>query len=210
LPFSSPSNSTHDGDGYRTFTPEDYAPTFKKWKVGTVVRLNNKSTYDREKFLKSGIKHLDLYFVDGGTPSEEIVETFLEQSEKDNNAVAIHCKAGLGRTGTLIASYAIKHHKFPAAAFIGWIRICRPGSVLGPQQQYLLQQEEKLLKKGEEYRNKHTDETWNLLEGLKITDKKSSKMNASDLDKAVNGDKGQAEKLLKKQEKQPWLSYIHH
>mmetsp|Transcript_15810 Transcript_15810/g.17540 ORF Transcript_15810/g.17540 Transcript_15810/m.17540 type:complete len:98 (-) Transcript_15810:3-296(-) len=31
----------------------------------------------------------------------------------------------------------MKHYGFPAAAFIGWARICRPGSVLGPQQQFL-------------------------------------------------------------------------
>jgi len=46
-------------------------------------------------------------------------------------------KAGLGRTGSLIACYAMKHYRFPAAAFIGWIRICRPGSILGPQQNWL-------------------------------------------------------------------------
>ena len=51
--------------------------------------------------------------------------------------MAIHCKAGLGRTGSLIAAYAMKHYRFPADAFIGYIRICRPGSVLGPQQQFL-------------------------------------------------------------------------
>ena len=87
--------------------------------------------------MKNGIKHLDLYFTDGSTPSEEIIEKFLTTVEKEKNAIAVHCKAGLGRTGSLIAAYAMKHYKFPAEAFIGYIRICRPGSVLGPQQQFL-------------------------------------------------------------------------
>ncbi len=45
--------------------------------------------------------------------------------------------AGLGRTGTLIGCYIMKHYKFTAAETIAWIRICRPGSVIGPQQNWL-------------------------------------------------------------------------
>ncbi len=45
--------------------------------------------------------------------------------------------AGLGRTGTLIGAYLMKHYKFTAAEAIAWLRICRPGSVIGPQQNYL-------------------------------------------------------------------------
>jgi cell division cycle 14 len=45
--------------------------------------------------------------------------------------------AGLGRTGTLIGAYLMKHFKFTAAEVIAWLRICRPGSVIGPQQNYL-------------------------------------------------------------------------
>jgi cell division cycle 14 len=74
-----------------------------------------------------------LFFIDGSTPPENIVREFLDIAENEAGAMAIHCKAGLGRTGTLIGIYAMKHFKFPAAAFIGWIRIARPGSILGPQ-----------------------------------------------------------------------------
>ena len=104
--------------------------------ITTVIRLN-KPTYDASRFTKNGIKHVDMYFVDGSTPSSDIVDRFLEITENEKGAIAVHCKAGLGRTGTLIGSYCIKNFKFASPDFIGWIRICRPGSVLGPQQQYL-------------------------------------------------------------------------
>ena len=37
----------------------------------------------------------------------------------------------------MIGCYAMKHYHFDPAYFIGWIRMCRPGSILGPQQRYL-------------------------------------------------------------------------
>lgn len=113
-------------------TPEDYIQVFKHFNVTRVVRLNE-AKYDKTKFLRNGVEHSDLFFIDGSTPPENIVREFLEISERETGALAIHCKAGLGRTGTLIGLYAMKHYKFPAAAFIGWIRIARPGSILGPQ-----------------------------------------------------------------------------
>ena len=70
IPFSGPLNVT---DKYGSFTPDDYVPIFKKMGVTLVVRLN-KPQYDKKKFTKAGIKHLDLYFLDGSTPPDHIVD----------------------------------------------------------------------------------------------------------------------------------------
>jgi len=42
----------------------------------------------------------------------------------------------------------MKHYGFPPAAYIGWIRIARPGSILGPQSQYLLNMDRKMMELG--------------------------------------------------------------
>lgn len=105
-----------------------------------VIRLNNK-TYEASGFTNNGIKQQDMFFTDGTAPSIEIVNKFLDIVEAEKGAIAVHCKAGLGRTGSLIACYAMKHYHFNAADFIGWIRIARPGSILGPQQHFLIEME---------------------------------------------------------------------
>jgi cell division cycle 14 len=70
-------------------------------------------------------------------PPQKIADEFLEECAKHfykpgSGAIAIHCKAGLGRTATLIGIFAMNFYKIPAEAFIAWSRIARPGSVLGP------------------------------------------------------------------------------
>lgn len=45
--------------------------------------------------------------------------------------------AGLGRTGSLIGAYIMKHYQFTALEAIAWLRLCRPGSVIGHQQQWM-------------------------------------------------------------------------
>ena len=77
-----------------------------------VIRLNEEK-YDKKYFLENGIAHNDLFFIDGSTPPDNIVDQFFKMTKEhfstpDCGAIAIHCKAGLGRTGTLIGLWSMQ------------------------------------------------------------------------------------------------------
>lgn len=151
LAFAGPQNRRQlQREGYYTLTPESYIPYFQQNKVGLVVRLN-KRVYDEERFREAGIEHFEKYYLDGSCPPmhilQEIVAAF--ESVPKTRGFAVHCKAGLGRTGTCIGAYMMKHYKFTAAEAIGWMRICRPGMVIGPQQHFLQDIQEQMWHEGD-------------------------------------------------------------
>ncbi|XP_069785275.1 dual specificity protein phosphatase CDC14C-like isoform X5 [Narcine bancroftii] len=153
LAFSGPHPRSKVENGYPLHAPEAYFQYFRKHNVTTIIRLNKKM-YDAKRFTDARFEHHDLFFVDGSTPSDTIVKRFLNICENAEGVVAVHCKAGLGRTGTLIACYIMKHYRLTAAEAIAWIRICRPGSVIGPQQHFLEEKQANLWVQGDLFRAK--------------------------------------------------------
>lgn len=127
---------------------------FQEKGVTLVVRLNN-PLYDRNVFVDAGIEHVDMYFDDGSNPSDEILRDFIWRADrviKSGGRVAVHCKAGLGRTGVLIGAYLIWKHGFSAREIIGYMRLMRPGCVVGPQQHFMYENATKWVRWGEEDR----------------------------------------------------------
>ncbi|ODV82706.1 hypothetical protein CANARDRAFT_30625 [[Candida] arabinofermentans NRRL YB-2248] len=112
---------------------------FTNNNVQLVVRLNS-HLYDKNEFEKRGIKHIDMIFDDGTCPTMEYVQKFIGAAETviaNGGKIAVHCKAGLGRTGCLIGAHLIYTHGFTASECIGYMRMIRPGMVVGPQQHWL-------------------------------------------------------------------------
>lgn len=113
---------------------------FAERGIGLVVRLNSE-LYSPSYFTALGIKHLDMIFDDGTCPALNIVRKFINLAHSTINVkrkgIAVHCKAGLGRTGCLIGAYLIYRHGFTANEVISYMRFMRPGMVVGPQQHWL-------------------------------------------------------------------------
>ncbi|XP_019743927.1 dual specificity protein phosphatase CDC14B isoform X5 [Hippocampus comes] len=160
LAFSGPHPKSKIENGYPLHAPEAYIPYFRKHNITSVIRLNKKM-YDARRFTDSGFEHHDLFFVDGSTPNDAIVRKFLNICENAEGAIAVHCKAGLGRTGTLIGCYMMKHYCMTAAEVIAWIRICRPGSIIGPQQNFVEEKQNSLWAEGDVFREKMLNEEKN-------------------------------------------------
>jgi len=132
---------TYEGGDH--MPPEHFVPLFHELGITAVIRLNEADTYDAEVFEKAGIRHHNLYFDDCTIPSDDIITKFLDICDSEKGGVAVHCLAGLGRTGTLIALWMMKNYGLTAREAIAWLRVVRPGSVLGPQQHFLVSKDRK-------------------------------------------------------------------
>jgi len=108
LAFASPNDEGSKTSFNGKLHPSFYLTLFKKFNVQAVVRLNH-PLYDQNIFKNNNIQHKDLYFVDGSSPNDTILNDFLTFSESIQKAIAVHCTAGFGRAGTLICAYIMKH-----------------------------------------------------------------------------------------------------
>jgi atypical dual specificity phosphatase len=95
------------------------------------------------------IDYLHLTVEDFGAPTIEELDQaigFIDQQISSGRPVVVHCAAGKGRTGAVLAAYLVKRQNLTAERAIEKLRSMRPGSVQSVSQETLVSMYEKYLR----------------------------------------------------------------
>jgi atypical dual specificity phosphatase len=103
-----------------------------------------------QEWVNGGMGYLHLPVDDFDAPSPEDIDraiSFIEKEVAAGRPVLVHCAAGKGRTGVILAAYFVKAKGMGAAASIDRIREMRPGSVQSEVQEWAITMYEKHIEK---------------------------------------------------------------
>lgn len=96
-----------------------------------------------------GLEYLHIPTEDLSAPDIDKIDAvvdFIHERIKNEDPVMVHCAAGIGRTGTILASYLVKYQNLTAKDAIAKIRQERPGSIQSESQEIAVTFYEKFLK----------------------------------------------------------------
>jgi len=84
------------------------------------------------------VNYLHVPTEDLSAPDMEKIDStvnYIQEKLKHGESVMVHCAAGVGRTGTILACYLIKYKKYSAKEAISKVRARRPGSIQSESQE---------------------------------------------------------------------------
>lgn len=121
--------------------PIDYdLKVIKRMGVTRLITLTEKDL-DQEALARNGLSNLHLPIFDREAPSVAQTHMLLVRMERmltQGEVLAVHCKAGLGRTGTILASWMIRDGGFSALEAIRRLRLIEPGFIQSVEQEEFL------------------------------------------------------------------------
>jgi len=92
------------------------------------------------------VNYLHVPTTDLSSPDMDKIDTavdFIHSRINNKEPVMVHCAAGMGRTGTVLACYLVKYQKYSAKDAIEKVRTERPGSIQSEVQELAIQFYEK-------------------------------------------------------------------
>lgn len=144
-PFIHPERRLNRGGALNAY--DDDLPVLYSAGIRAVVSLLNAPS-DAAAYESIGFNFLCLPVLDGAAPdlkqASEFVR-FVEDNRAAQRPVAVHCAAGVGRTGTMLAMYLITKGETAGEA-IHHVRAVQPRAVETPRQMRFLEEFATLLR----------------------------------------------------------------
>jgi atypical dual specificity phosphatase len=105
-------------------------------RISVLINLRERP-HNARRLAQFGLREIHIPVPDKAAPSGDQLSAgiaAIEQTVAKGQRVAVHCRNGRGRSGTLLACYLVRHDRLPSDQAIAHVRAVRPGAIETQQQ----------------------------------------------------------------------------